>query len=409
MIALCMLVCTPTAAAAPWHFTLVGRLAGVAERDDGRPAVPRGEVGVGGEVWQEGIRCQSLAAGGHASLVAGDEPTLLTGAQWASACLSGRNDEGLDVVILDVRHSLEWDQRPALSMPRSLWQRRYRREEVRLTWAALDITDPASTLHFVALNMRPRVDFVSQGDEAGRATQTTWGVDVMFVGFYDEQPDRIESANFLLLELDGVFDRLSTAVLTFVPAEVRGLVLGNHVALVDGRVFYQNGQQFLSQEGVDEPIDVQSRGLYGADIEVYRRGKWLSGGLRLARSLYPTFDEELAVDTRAAGWVSAQHAAARATLRGFVAHTAVSPPLLPGSEPGPGETTETSDMTGGVALDIRVELDRWLDLGLGIEVARSYYARIDGDRLPAAALGAQALVNAIVRIGHASHPASPLW
>ena len=409
VIALCTLVHVPAAAAAPWHFTLAGRLAGVAERGDDSLAVPRGEAGVGGEVWQDGIRCQSVAAGASASLVAGDEPAQLTGAQWASVCISARTDEGLDIVLLDLQHSLEWDQRPALSMPRSLWQRRYRREQIGLTWAAVDfLAKPASTLHFVALNMRPRFDFVSQDDDAGRATQTTWGIDVMVLGFYDEKPDRVEAANFLVLEVDGIFDALSTTVLTFVPAEARGMVLGNHLAMVDGRVFFQNGQQYLHPEG-EEVVNVQNRSLYGADIEVYRRGEWLSGGLRLARELYPTFDEELAVDTRAAGWVSAQRAPMQATLRGFVAHTAVSAPLLPGTEPGQPEATETSDVTGGVALDLRVDVGRWLALGLGVEVARSYYARLDGDRVPTAALGAQALVNAIVRVGHASHPASPLW
>lgn len=349
-----------------------------------------GEAAAGARITLSAAGCRYLDAGGqlrrHAEATSGEA--------WARACL-WRIPNGLPGSG-EVAARLDWEVRPALAARRFARPAPYSRATFEASSALVETEDAISRA--TVWRMTPRLDVVWQ-DDGGvlrRQEQFSFTVD----GVRVVHPRRgwlapIPADEVAILGLDvGIViaaggREASRGELRF--AGFTGLRLGRGVTL-DADLRLGIGSVDLGPQP-DPGVSVARMittptGAVGAG--------WTGGPfqarLDVARTFFPTFDVELAVEDRLAARAAwARRRGVEVAVTGFAARTAAwglyGPPRV--------------DLTGGAAVTLAVPLARGLELGVQAELARSFYAALDGDAARGPALGGRALATLTWRVAGA--------
>lgn len=363
----------------------------------GAEPVRRGELGAGAEVWYQGTVCRLISIGGAGTLLFGDEGQVAVGHERASLCLGGSNGKGTEVKLIELTHSLDWDRKPTLFMPRSVLRRRYRQQKIEGLWGGISHSEDGKQWLY-GIEMRPHFTLSSQNPETGQIEQSAWGLDFLMIGWRgtneDESLREVEVMKIDLLSFDSDAGGAFVTTLQFLSLE--NFEVG-HGFFLDGALSRQqgsNGALAPNQAVAEEQAD--NRVMWGGRAAVRWSDDAVAAGAVVSRDIEPTFTGRLAKDTRVESHVTARYQFLEATARAFFARTVTV------ARPVDNQPNEV-DYTGGVGLDLILNW-RFAQFSFSNELARSFYTRFDDDPTPSAALGFQAFVRMSVLFGERMAP-----
>ena len=113
--------------------------------------------------------------------------------------------------------------------------------------------------------------------------------------------------------------------------------------------------------------------------------------IEASRALYLTYDMELALEERLTGRIDRRGSTNTVALETFAARTHL----------WLDRDTAQSALTGGASASWNRRLGEHLDLDMSVEVARSFYASLDGDVTPRAELAVRGTTRMTGRFGSA--------
>jgi hypothetical protein len=371
-----------TAASLPW-----ARFAGFAQLTGGGRS--GGDLGVGAAAAVAGIGCDLVSVTAHARLrplAEGGEPL---GAVTYSLCpiaalftiqFHGRRATGVV---------------PALDARRSLWNRAYSEVYDRVTISVGPYWKRDGSPFHSTFVMAIGHGTTTQTDRID--TQVTRTIDVDFAMYRYRRPNGL-GIDALVLAVDalkvGVDDRGGVAS-DFAPIRVSwdgpiyahaqvgwgttgGQITANTSTTVDGEQV-SSWTDTINSDGLPDITQVVG------EVEAGIRLDRVAAGARIARSFFPTFDGNVARESRVAGtvtWTAGQSRRTSITLAPFAARTRT----------WSREAPSTRDLSAGAQLQLSRELTRKLRIDAIGEAGLSPYARGESERLPTGNYGGQLIV-----------------
>jgi len=376
----------PTAAAGPLGWSIDAEVAGGAEVEHDRSGGV-GEASVSAEVFVGGDPCKAVATGGRLGLrERGGGDRAVTGEHRASACL-GAVQGDLRVVVAEVSHRLEVGARPPLSSPPLFRSSPFVRERMEFTWGAVRMDDQDTDQHITALDLRPGVTLVRSAP--GADLEAAVDVGMHLLRWWDDSPDQVAAIEALGVRLD--FSPAGQTVTSFTLFAVEGWVIAPRLEMdLDVR---------LDAGSVDEGDQAVNIGGWAGSAGLATRRGPLLVGLAFERAVLGSWVGGVVADDRLAARVAVEGGRGAAELRGFLARSA-----LYTAATGMDASVEP---TGGASIELRARRWAGVEIGFTGEVARSFYARLDGGAAPVAGVGATALVTVGGAIGPGAATATP--
>jgi hypothetical protein len=334
--------------------------------------------------------CDLVALGGAFEARAEDRERQVSAEQWASFCMAGNG-----LPRLGLGHRLEWDVRPALSAPLTVPAAVYRRETLSLdasvlTWIrgrhVLELGVSRWRLAFAPGDaashdeeeLSVEADFFRWVRRAARAGDPDLVLEALspgLLGFLETEPSPLYENHSDIYE---AADRFALRAV-----RAAGIPLGRRL-WVDADVGWAQGSVWAFGAGDARVVETATG---GAALRFGAPRARASIGAR--RDLWPSIAQDLVVDDRVVAQLDlAPDRHTSLSLRGFAARTTIIDVA--------GEVTHA---TGGGELVVRHDLGRALELVVGVEVARSFYARLDGTGVPAPTWAGRGWAALAVRFG----------
>ena len=335
------------------------------------------EGALGAELSVESEACRYFVAGGQARLASRDGQTSSSAEQWASACLfSG-------FFHLELRHHLEWEVRPSFAAPRVYPRAPYSRERIGLIWRSLDFElDQGMRFVFGDVDVEMAVA-LAPAPVSGQSQMT---VRMDFLRFVGPQGG---SVDLFRVRVQDVFHGTDAFAMEFAP-----------IALSNLR-FFRDDVRFAAEAGfaagvislptdddpMTPPLTLVELMTFAARARLHGGTPWLAWQGGYVRSVFPTLDGALALEDRLTAAASHRRGPWTAGAEGFTAFTQLF-------------TVRDHDaaFTAGVDLSAGRDLGHGLHAGAFAQLARTFYAELDGGD-PTPTLAARALLVLSARIG----------
>lgn len=305
----------------------------------------------------------------------------------------------LSLGSLDLSYQLDWHLRPSLSRRHDLLRRPYTRQEYGVAMHGWRLDSGPS--YYQLADIRVHTTFLEVHDPSALEPRTEHRIGVAVFTMQRTRPRHAPpfALDVLVVDVTGVDGSTDATVGGIDFARVRGLRLGGGLFADVAAGVSGTGTLVLGSESADgsttsttittEDLPIMSTGVGHARIHG-ERGP-LRAALEAGRSLYLTYDLELALEERVAGRLDWRGAAGALAVEAFAARTHLWLDR---------DTRETT-LTGGASTSFRRRLTDNLDLGMSVEVARSFYAALDGDVQPHAELALRATTSMSGHFGSA--------
>jgi len=272
----------------------------------------------------------------------------------------------------DFEHQLVVNGRPQLSRRPDLWRRGFTTEHIGFDVVGMHWRGRQWGFEF--MHIIEGFDFTWQREsDAGLrfSTISDWTVFGMTQHHGRESVGRIEA---LVLEGEAVDDARDAAVINLLFARVSDLRIGP--VRLEGAVGSGSTGSASGSFG-DSSFQVDTEDLPAGFSWVGRAGIGLGAGdvelfARASRSLFLTYDVNLAREERVSTDVSVPLAGGTLRLQGFAARTALWTTA----------TSRSTELTGGGAARYLRPLRRGWTVDVEGEAARSFFATLGGDRTP---------------------------
>lgn len=280
----------------------------------------------------------------------------------------------LGVFTFEVDHHLTVEGRPQLSRRPDLWRRSFTREHLGVEMTGLHWRGTHWGVHF--MRVAEGFDFTWQPDEARRFSTTS---DWSFFGVIRDPGDggEIAVAELLSLEAEAIDGERDAAVINTMYLRFTDVPVGPLPVFIDGAIGH-GGTGYTTLSSGDSSITITTEDLpLVSGISVWRArihggGEDIEASAGASRSLFLTYDVNLALEERAAAALAFGLGAGRVELEGFAART----------ELWTDETTSYTERTGGGSVRYERPLrDGWV-VDLSGQAARSFYAEIDAGHAP---------------------------
>lgn len=367
----------------PWY-----RFVGFAQLTAGGRA--GGDAGVGAAAAVAGLNCDLAAGTAHGRLRPFAEDGEAMGEVTYSVCPLG----ALMTMKFDGRRAM--GVAPGLDARRSLWNRHYTEVYDRVELAVGPIwdedSDPRHSIMLIALGHGT----TTQHD--GPETRTMKSIDLDFTLYRYERPRglRIDAIALTTDALKAGSDHRGGVATMFAPLRLR--YEAPHVwaaasagwGFSGGTITASSETQVNDQTTSSWSETVDSEGLpeltmVVGDVEAGVRRDRLSASTRVARSLYATFDGNVAREARVAGNVT--------YVVGRSRRTSVSlAPFAMRTRTWVRDAAATLDHAAGASLHVGRELSSRLRVDAIGQAGISPYSRTDAERLGAGVLGGQVVV-----------------
>lgn len=353
------------------------------------------DVGVGAAAAVSGVGCDLISGAVQGRLRPLAARRAVGSAQWGF-CLSRVG------LTFEITGAHELGIAPALDGRRSLWRRRYDANTERMTVGGGEFWEGDSPHRHAMLMMSVGRSVITQHDDAGdgRSVQLDLGATMYWYHYAGRATDAKVEA--LVIEGGGLKvgddDRGGTAV-TMLPARARLDRDGWYVAAHGGWSFTGGQITASSQTTVDGQVvdeweeTIDGAGLPtlaipvgGATLGVRTGAMWTTA--TVARSVFPTFDGNVAAEDRASARFDGALGDATFAVAPFATRTRT----------WTRDVGSYVDHALGVTAALGVPLSDLLRADVYGEFGLSPYARLDGDRAPRAAVGGQVLVALTARV-----------
>jgi hypothetical protein len=347
------------------------------------------DVGVGAAAALSGIGCDLISGAVQGRLRPQVAERAVGSAQW-SLCLSR---VGLTLAFSGAH---EVAVAPALDGRRSLWRRRYDGSTERLTVGGGELwrRDSRHRHSFMMITLGHSVVQQRDDDGDGRSAQLEFGMSTYAYRFAGRTTDAklelgvVEGAGLKV----GADDRGGTAF-TVAPVRLRIDRDGWSVAAHGGWGFTGGKLTASSETKVNgEVVDQWSETIDGAGLPVLTipvgavtasiATESLSLRAEAARTVFPTFDGNVAAEDRVAAGVDGVSGRASFSLAPFATRTRT----------WTRDAGRSVDHAVGLSASLGTSLTEHLRADAYGEFGRSPYVRLDGDRAPRAAIGGQVVV-----------------
>lgn len=379
------------------HWSAFAQTTAEGLRTGPRSAAASVDAAAGAELVYEAAGCRFVVVGGQARVSSAGGAAALSGEQWLDLCVWKSW-----LLSFELGHHLELGVRPGLAAPRNLRRRAFSRETIHFTYKMIDVPVPEHDFRILFGAVTPRIGVLWQDDAAAAGHQQVSAV-VDFDTFrwirartapFADAELSVDVLKVRIQEIDNV--RYALAV-ELVPLRLAGVRLGTPAVVLDAEAGWGQATLGMSSNPAN-PTDLMATTITLRRVDAMTgrlavRGgnRALTGGVGFARTLYPTVSDEVALEDRLSASVDVPLDGARATLgvRLFGARTMVW------AETGPVAT----DLTGGGAVEAGLDLGHSLRFTGSAEIARSFYANLDGDLAPRSELGVRALGVLSARFG----------
>ena len=353
------------------------------------------DVGVGAAAAVSGVGCDIVSGAVQGRLRPLTAQRAVGSAQWGF-CLSRVG------LTFEITGTHEFAVAPALDGRRSLWRRRYDGNTERMTVGGGEFWEGASPHRHAMLMMTVGHGVVTQHDDAGEGRSTQLEIDLSTYWYH--YAGRATDAKVEVLVIEGAGlkvgddDRGGTAI-TFMPVRARLDRDGWYAAAHGGWAFTGGKITASSQTTVDgEVVDEWSENIDGAGLPVLQRAVGaVSLGVRtgelwtsatVARSVFPTFDGNVAAEDRVSARFDGTLGAATFALAPFATRTRT----------WTRDAGSYVDQAIGVSASLGRPLSDVVRADVYGEFGLSPYARLDGARAPRATVGGQVLVALTARV-----------
>jgi hypothetical protein len=332
------------------------------------------EGALGVEVAVESEACRYVVIGGQARLSTRAGETASSAEQWASVCpFSG-------MFHLELTHHLEWDVRPSFAAPRIYPRAPYSRERIGVLWRSLDI-DLGDGMRFIFADVETEIAVAFAPEQSEMTVRLDF---IRFVGTHGGSVDLFRT------RVHDVIRGTSTFAMEFAPVALGNVRLGRDDLRLDAEAGFVVGQiSLLDEDPMTPPELLVAVTTFSARTRVRGGGDRLSWSGGYVRSIFPTLDGAIALEDRFSASAGHRRGAWTVGAQGFAAVTNL------------WDATRDHDVgvTGGGELSAGRDLGHGLHAGAFAEIARTYYAELDGTA-PTPTLGARALLVLSARIGN---------
>lgn len=370
-----------------WHGAAFAQLTGGTENSV--------DLGVGAAAAVSGVGCDLVNGSVQGRLRPLSQRRAVGSAQWAF-CPSRVG------LTFEVSGAYELGVAPALDGRRSLWRRRYDGEGERLTVGAGELWKPGSHHRHAFGMVSIGRDVVTQRDEAGEGRSVQLDFDVTFYWYH--YVGRTTDAKLEVLAFDGGGlkvgdDDRGGTVMTVMPVRARldrdGWYASGHAGwgLTGGKITVSS-ETTVNGEVVDQWTEnIDGDGLPVLEIPVGElsvgaRAGELSMSAAVGRSVFPTFDGNLAAEDRLSARFDATLGAASLSVSPFATRTRT----------WTREDGSFLDHAVGATAALGRPLNDLLRADVYGEFGLTPYARLDGDRTPRVAVGGQVMVALTARV-----------
>jgi hypothetical protein len=350
---------------------------------------------LGAEARTAGQHTDTETTGGLALAAYGDVEVAYEYGVWSSYAATGgavraQSEPGLEpfgldhwaavrpwqagVFTFEVDHQLTIEGRPQLSRRPDLWRRSFTSEHIGVEMTGLHWRGTHWGVHF--MRVAEGFDFTWQNDEERRfGTTSDWS----FFGLIRDPADgnEVAVAELMSLEAEAIDGDRQAAVINTMYFRFVNVPLGPLPVRIDGAIG-DGGTGYTTLSSGDDSITIVTEDLplvsgipvWRARIHGAAEGVEASAGA--SRSLFLTYDINLALEERASASLAFPVGDGRVQLEGFAART----------ELWTDETTSYTERTGGGSVSYERPLrDGWV-IELSGQAARSFYADLDSDRAP---------------------------
>jgi hypothetical protein len=349
-----------------------------------------GDVGVGAAAAVSGLGCDFAAATMHGRFRPFADDQHGSAEATYSICLSkvllttyfeGRRAEAIA---------------PAMDARRSLWSRRYVTIHDRMGIGFGEVWSPGSRSRHTIFSMALGHGTTTQAD--GLETRTIKQLDLDFAMYRYRHLGGLSFDALVFTNeamKSGTDDRGGVAT-AFIPVRVRyetpayyiaaqagwgmtgGAVTASGSTEVDGEVV-SSWTETIDSEGLP-----QITRLIGA-VEAGMRRDRMTANANLGRAFYPTFDGNIARESRLSGVVTYTPGKTRRTRLALA-------PFVTRTRTWTRDAGSARELAAGASLQLGRELSKQLRVDAIGEAGISPYMRLDGERLPSSALGGQVVV-----------------